>query len=271
MIIDKSSGRSFMMNEFGSRSVNDAVTCIMCAKAEIRIIVRHRKFSLVKPAETNVERSGNKETCAVKFADYLDTAALVKRASELPDRDPGNVPFITYVLRETRLADIEERFDVIVSCHCIEHQPDILSHLHDVFRLLEKGGSYVCLLPDKRCCFDYFIPESELPEILAAYHEKRRRPTLRSVIEHRAFTRHDFMDGPQNPFKDPDSDTRKHIDNAVAEFTATDYVDVHCWYFTSTSIRKFINALKSLGYIADTVEYSVYNLGSEIALILCSR
>lgn len=207
--------------------------------------------------------------CRVYYADFLSSEELRERAAASDGRDPGGVPTIDYVLRHKPLNQIAERFDAVASFHCAEHQPDLIRHLQDALNLLTEGGQYLCVLPNKLQCFDYFIPVSELPEILAAYYERRTKPPLRSVIEHRAFTSHTFMNNPHNPLTDPDWTVREMTEHAVKEFGAHEYVDVHCWYFTPDSVCSVVRGLKNLGFLPPALRFDVYPIGGvEIALIL---
>lgn len=207
--------------------------------------------------------------CRVSYADFLSSAELRERAAISEGRDPNGVPTIDYVLRTEPLALITQRFDAVASFHCAEHQPDLIRHFQEVLNLLVEGGQYLCVLPDKRHCFDFFMPVSELPEIMAAYYEGRTKPPLRSVIEHRAFTSHEFMHSPPDPFRSPDWSVKERTEHAVTEFNSHEYVDVHCWYFTPDSVRSVVRGLRTLGFLPATLRFDVYEInGVEIALIL---
>nr|WP_051205402.1 hypothetical protein [Salinimicrobium xinjiangense] len=80
---------------------------------------------------------------------------------------------------------INEKFDNVVSSHCIEHQPDLIQHLNDVSQILFPEGKYYLIIPNKRYCFDHFNCESKLEDVLNAHEEKRIKHSLRSVITHR--------------------------------------------------------------------------------------
>lgn len=209
--------------------------------------------------------------CEVYYADYLSSDELRERASLTEGRNPESVPHIEYVLRDQPLDQISRKFDAVASFHCAEHQPDFIKHLQDAMSLLEDDGKYYCVLPDKGKCFDYYIPVSVLPEMLAAFYERRTRPSLRSVIEHRAFTCQDFMDRPPNPFVEPDEGVRERIGHAVIEHEAYDYVDVHCWYFTEQSVGEAIQGLRRLGYLPPTTRHRVYSIGAAEFLLVLSR
>jgi SAM-dependent methyltransferase len=126
---------------------------------------------------------------SVSYLDILSQEALVARASSL-GLDPSGVPYIDYISPTGELSIVKRRFDVVISSHCLEHQPDFAAHVQGVGQLLLSGGAYFLLVPDKRYCFDHFIPTSNLAEVIVAHYERRKVHTLRSVIEHRALTTH---------------------------------------------------------------------------------
>jgi len=149
----------------------------------------------------------------------------------------------------------------------IEHTPDFVTHLLDIHSLLNDGGVYLFILPDKRATFDFFIQESSLPEIITAYLLKRTRPSLRSVIEHRAFTAYNYKAG-VNPILQPSQDLWLRILGAKREFEENIYVDVHCWYFTPESLLQIINGLILLGIIPSKTIIKTFQFGAEIGGML---
>ena len=71
-----------------------------------------------------------------------------------------------------------------LSCHSIEHQLNFIQHLQDVSELLNDNGYYVIILPDKRYCFDHFIKESTIADIICQYTDKPKLHSIKSIIEH---------------------------------------------------------------------------------------
>lgn len=66
---------------------------------------------------------------------------------------------VDYVCADGRLADVVpegQQFDLIFSSHNIEHQPDLLTHLIHVQRLLSPDGAAAFLVPHHRRTFDVF-------------------------------------------------------------------------------------------------------------------
>jgi SAM-dependent methyltransferase len=201
----------------------------------------------------------------VKYFDILDRAALVGRALEIsPGINTENIPVIDYVSATGDLSIINETFDAVFSSHVIEHQWDFTDHLQKVSGLLNKGGKYYLMIPDKRYCFDHFNNITTIADIINAGFEKRKKHSLKSVIEHRAFITHNdpvrhwkgdhgFVDSVSNRAKLLD-DMSERIKNAVSEFNANEFVDVHAWCFTPDSFAEIISILNKLGYTDFKIE-----------------
>lgn len=75
----------------------------------------------------------------IKHFDISDQKTLKIRASIIK-RNPDNIPFIHYVNSEGSLCEIDEKFDIILSSHCIEHQVDFIKHLNEIENILINGG-----------------------------------------------------------------------------------------------------------------------------------
>lgn len=186
----------------------------------------------------------------VRYLDMLDSDALRARAVQI-GLDPSDCPETIHYIGD--LKAIEERFSAVLSSHAIEHQPDLVGHLIAVARLLDKGGRYLLIVPDKRYCFDALIPESTIAQVLQAHHEGRSVHSLQSVIEHRALTVHN--DGVLHWQRDhgpiPPQERAKRIRAALDEYEAAQggYIDVHAWYWTPKSFRTIVNDLFALDLI----------------------
>lgn len=184
----------------------------------------------------------------VRYFDVLDKASLVERAHVFGDPVDQAVD-IDFISPTGDLSVVEGPFDVVFSSHCIEHQPDLVFHLAQVSSILRKGGSYLLVIPDKRYCFDHFIPESKFAAVAAAAAERRVRHTVESVIEHRAHTTHN--DPARHWAGDHGAPTMAaepgKVAAAVAEYEAAQggYIDVHAWQFTPLSFSQIMRELYS--------------------------
>lgn len=131
---------------------------------------------------------------------------------------------------------------MILSCHAIEHQIDFIQHLKDVSDLLHENGYYVVICPDKRYCFDHFIPESNIAEIIAAHNIPSNSHSIKYVIEHRALTCHN---DPSRHWAGDHGDAEidvERIKGAINEYEKAKienrYIDVHSLQFTPSSFQK---------------------------------
>ena len=201
----------------------------------------------------------------IHYADWLSRDELVERAGVIQAaggrRNPSNVPDIQWVLSQG-YEQIDRSYDAIVSHHCIEHQPDLIRHFINIRSILSEGGWYLFSVPDKECCFDFFIPEATIVDVLAAYYEKREKPPFKSVLEHRVFTSQNFFDG-VNLYDSCNPGMKGRFESAFAEYDQSDYVDVHCWQFTPKSFKKLVCQLAAFKLIPPMDELKVYSANGE--------
>ena len=184
----------------------------------------------------------------VRYADALTTEQLRDRAAEL-GLDPKGCPTISYPTLDLRT--IRDKFHAVLSCHCIEHQPDLVRHLQAVEGLLEPGGSYFLIIPDKRFCFDHFLPASTIADVMTAYARQSKVHDLGKVIEHWAMTTHNdsirHWNGDHGA--PPIMASRDQVRRAIAahEVRPDAYIDVHAWQFTPRSFRTLVRIIAELG------------------------
>jgi SAM-dependent methyltransferase len=184
----------------------------------------------------------------VKYFDVMDQQSLALRARELGRNEEG-CPHIDYISDRGDLSVItEEKFDSVISSHCIEHQPNLIRHLNQVFEVLRAGGRYYVIVPDKRFTFDHYLPLTRVSEVLAAHTEARDVHPSGSIIAHYAETTHNspwrhWIGLHQPPRAFPPYAERLRSALALVSKGNSDYVDVHSWCFTPPS---FLTTLKTL-------------------------
>ena len=62
-------------------------------------------------------------------------------------------------------------FDGVYSSHVIEHTTDLIAHFQDVADILEEGGSYYIVYPDKTHYADYFRQNTTFREVYDVYRK----------------------------------------------------------------------------------------------------
>jgi SAM-dependent methyltransferase len=210
--------------------------------------IGEREFSLLEIGPLNAPLIRGPK---VKYFDLMNTQDLRAKAKG-ESLNPETVPEIDFFDPNGDLRVVNERFDMVVSSHCIEHQPDLIQHLKNVSGLMKSGGQYWMAIPDKRYCFDYFFPETRLAEIVLANFEQRMKPTKWQVIEHRALTTHnDCARHWAGDHGDIYADIRERWSEAedYASANSNTYIDVHCWQFTPTSFAFIVKSLRNLNLI----------------------
>ena len=189
----------------------------------------------------------------VAYFDLQRQPELIARVADygLPT---DRVPHIDFADPKGDLSGIDRRFAAVFSSHCIEHQPSLIRHLDQVSALLEPGGRYYLIAPDKRFCFDHYLPLSTLGGVIEAHLQDRRIHTLanlidaRTLVTHNQKIRHWTADHGDYP-------TTGHVRNAarhaIAEYEAADgaYIDIHAWRFTPGRFSEIITALNALDFI----------------------
>jgi SAM-dependent methyltransferase len=187
----------------------------------------------------------------VKYFDVLPTEGMRQKAVA-HGLDPTLCPSIDFVSETGDLSIIPQQFDVALSSHSVEHQPDLIRHFLDVAKLLAPGGHYFLAVPDKRYCFDHFIAESTIADVLDAHIRKIRFHDAASVIEHLALTthndatRHWKRDHGEQKYKSS-VDIIRNAANMYLQNLGT-YIDVHAWQFVSESFRDIMQVLFELGF-----------------------
>jgi SAM-dependent methyltransferase len=197
----------------------------------------------------------------VSYFDILDKEALVLRAKALGfPSEASNCPDIHFVSSTGDLSIVNEKFDFVLSSHVIEHQPNLVGHLKQVENILKPNGHYFLMAPDRRYTFDYFIPESNIAQVITAYLDNKKLHSLCSILEQTGLTTHNDS---QQHWKGEHGEenlsiiSQKIRDKLAAQ--ATDgYVDVHAWYFTPDSFRKIMTILNLLAYTQFKIE-RIYN------------
>jgi SAM-dependent methyltransferase len=211
---------------------------------------------------------------SIEYFDVLTTEELRKKAAA-HNLDPAKCPAIHFVSTTGDLTIVPKKFDAVFSSHVIEHQPDLVKHLQDAAGLLASGGHYFLAVPDKRYCFDYFIAESSIADVLDAHMRENRFHDVRSVIEHLALTTHnDSARHWEGDHGEPRYlSARGAIRGALNEYmykAPGTYIDTHAWQFTPASFRTILQSLFDLDISSLSVQriYATIRGSNEFYAIL---
>ncbi len=191
------------------------------------------------------------------YSDYFSTTELQLEAVN-QKRNPKDVPKIDYQTKEISLAAAvgTKRFSVVVSCHNVEHYPDLITHLKEVSAILSGGGYYFLIIPDKRYTADYYQESSQLAGVLAAYVEKRKVPNVENVLKGLEFVTHNYPqrhwlnDHGANPHKTLcGRNLSVSLERIAQSVQKHEYNDLHCWTFQPQSFSEIVTGLCEIGFI----------------------
>lgn len=192
----------------------------------------------------------------VKYADIRSTKELRELALVTEGMNPEDVPKINWVVPSCDLSVINEKFDAVISSHCIEHQPDLIKHLNQVENLLEADGRYFLLIPDHRYCFDHFKVPSSISDVLTASLEKRSTHSVLHRLNSQLFNAHNNPikhwngnhEGQEFDTEFPSLNRLQQIKKVVREYQEEGerIKDEHAWFFTPSTFTSIINELNDL-------------------------
>jgi hypothetical protein len=223
----------------------------------------------------------------VKYFDVVNREGILQRAKNTmayKSFDPNIVPHIDYVDEYGSLDTINERFDVVISSHCIEHQVDFIKHLQQVSRLLNKNnntkieieiendnkkkenqqrkGQYIMIVPDKRYSADYYRTLTTLKDVLVQHWDKElsiQGHPLISLLSDRCEVSNNRFDLHWNGIhgtRKIDTDIMCYS-SAYEEYLQANgtYLDMHRWIFTPCVFKSIVNNLYAMGYIDMEIVY----------------
>jgi hypothetical protein len=158
---------------------------------------------------------------------------------------------VHYVSPTADLGIVKREFDAVITSHVIEHQPDFVGHLDAIRRLLRPGGLYFLLIPDKRYCFDHFMPDTTIADVMEAHLSQRSRHTVKSHIHYAAMRTHnDARRHWRGDHGIPEA-TVASVEHALTEHANSqrsgEYSDTHAWYFQPKTFAQCLTLLRGLG------------------------
>lgn len=188
----------------------------------------------------------------VRYFDILDQSALRERAKRIGGLE-DDVPKIDFVSPTGDLTIVSSRFDVVISAHVIEHQPDLIQHLKDVSAILKPGGEYWVIVPDRRYSFDYALPESQHASIIEAHKRLDTIHSAENITLHLTKTVHNnalihWFGWHKKVISK--LELAPNIDSELRRAANGEYVDVHAWIFTPSSFKRSLNKLYDEGLIS---------------------
>lgn len=196
----------------------------------------------------------------VQVIDHLDRVGLLAKYGEigLPQRQLDRIEEVDFVWSGQSLPDLVgevEAFDFIVAAHVLEHTTDVIGFVGQCLQLLKPTGVLSLIVPDKRYCFDRARPLTTAGQLVEAHLEARTRHGVAPFIDTHLYTLRRF--GTENTWNAQALNSLQIAEgtwDAVRETTARvhssgDYIDIHRWVFTPSSVELLMYDLTQLGYL----------------------
>jgi predicted SAM-dependent methyltransferase len=190
----------------------------------------------------------------IRYIDHESTEGLKAKYASDPKVDVEKIVDVDYVWGVQTLSELvaaEAPFDYVIASHVIEHVPDFVGWLQEVRAVLKPGGILSLAIPDQRFCFDYYRSLSRPAEVIEAYLQQRRKPSLRQVFDHfssavswqNACAWGEVVN--EQELRPIHSDAQAW--QMAQQVQATDaYCDVHCWVFTPQGFFQILQTLIGL-------------------------
>ena len=198
----------------------------------------------------------------VEYFDVLDREAQVERAKKDPNLSWAleeragipyyGVPYIHHVNEVGDLSQINKKYGLVFSSHVIEHTMCLITHLNQVYDLLNDDCLYVLNVPDKRYCFDYFIPKSSIASVLEDFYSREGVYSLRTMIQSNLLTTHNdsarHWAGDHGDVRACDMGDFDSFKENVEKYPKDDTTYYHNYQFTPDSFKDIMYYLKKLDY-----------------------
>ncbi len=228
------------------------------AKKRQEFINKYLDTSSVKMLEIGAFASPTFEQSErdIKFMDWSSTEELIQTLEDNPEK-AKKVVRVDYAIKDKNFANyIEEKFDLVIANHVVEHIPDLIRWLQNISQILNDEGSIFLAVPHKEYTFDKIRSITSLTQIIRNYLEDLKTPSVYQVFDHIYFRRPISVgsDVWNNNFQHLIDDKQfNSADEAlqVAQrlIAQKGYVDAHCNVFSCESFIEICTELKLSGYI----------------------
>lgn len=198
---------------------------------------------------------------------YLDVSERSKlQAHYGPDEtvDVDKIPELDFWLEhDDGFLSLEEAcsggapFDWVLASHVIEHIPDLVGWLRQLWDVTGDGAEVALSVPDRRYCFDVHRPATTVGQALEAYDRGDQTPSPRAVFDgHRTAVDMPAEDAWAGEI--PDAAHRSHdweyVLQVLERSRRGEYVDSHVWLWTPREFVSFIDDLCHLGLVDFVVD-----------------
>ena len=119
------------------------------------------------------------------YLDHLSAADLRRKYAADPAVDADRIVEVDFICPDGNILKSvgDQTFDYIVASHVVEHVPNPIQWLKDLFQILNPGGMLFLVIPDKRFTFDIQRPLTTFGQMVESYLNKRTIPPVSAVYD----------------------------------------------------------------------------------------
>jgi len=153
---------------------------------------------------------------------------------------------------------IDDRYDLIIAAHVIEHIPDPLAWLSELANLLTPDGCVFLAIPDRRYTFDYLRRETTAIDLIRNFHLKATSPDLYTVADFLYFKRNllglDFWRTPE-VIAERIAEAPMTLPAALAQAeralaSGSEHATIHCGVFSHPTFSELWKGIVQTGIVA---------------------
>jgi SAM-dependent methyltransferase len=184
----------------------------------------------------------------LRFLDWYSTEELFELHRGKSSRNWNRKIEVDYVVKHKRFShQVSQRFELVVANHVIEHIADPIAWLGEVAAVTTEGGRLCLAIPDRRYTFDYIRSESTAVDLLRAHEADLIQPdywqVLDSIYLYRPIRAEDCWPGPPSAEKLRERRFDLRTAMAHARRAEREYVDCHCFVFSTHTFAALIGEL----------------------------
>lgn len=201
----------------------------------------------------------------IRYIDHASTEALRDKYVINDGHDITEFVEISYVWNGGRLRDVipnNEIFDYALASHVIEHVPDVIGWLIDIFSVLKDDGVLSLAIPDKRYTFDRYRTPTSAAILLDHWLREPKTHTPQQLFDHFSQVVRVGNEEIMQLFDGKDPLTERHSTDQFAYDMVMDvmktgrYRDCHASVFTPRSWLEALRIFIPLGIIeAEVVDF----------------
>ena len=214
-----------------------------------------------------------KSQCNVFYTDYTTAEHSREKHSNYVHDEIMDIDFVwTPGKRLIDCVPDKKRFDWAIASHVLEHVPDPIGWLLEIFDVLNPGAVISLALPEKQHCFDAFRRETDAADLVDVWVRRQKIPSPRQLFDFlsRALDGSKPMKGsPTGALAPFEEQVRVYTDENAMDFVAHSWVtgayfDAHCSVFTPESFVSVMKQLNAVGILNVTVSEPVSEFGEFI-------